>query len=87
MFSLSPAIRGCFFFVLAVWHNQMNMNASCKLTTALYALFHLHDLPNKTVLFHISENGDVSVYVQRTSHKGAPHARSKGTGYRNQIHA
>ena len=40
-----------------------------------------------TVLFHISENDDVSVYVQRTSHKGAPHARSKGTGCRNQIHA
>ena len=30
-------------------------------------------MPNKTVLFH----GDVSVYVQRTSHKGAPHARSE----------
>ena len=55
-------------------------------------------VPNKTVLFHTSENGDVSVYVQRTGHKGAPHVRSevdfmqryrgthyeyKGTGYRN----
>ena len=38
----------------------------------------------KALLFHISENG---VYVQRTSHKGAPHARSKGVGYRNKMHA
>ena len=37
-------------------------------------------VPNKTVLFHISENGDVSVYVQRTSHKGAPHTGAKGQG-------
>ena len=34
-------------------------------------------MPNKTVLFHTSENSDVSVYVQRTSHKGAPYARSE----------
>ena len=26
-------------------------------------------MPNKTVLFHTSKNGDVSVYIQRTSHK------------------
>ena len=34
-------------------------------------------MPNETVLFHTSENGDVSVYVQRTSHKGTLHARNE----------
>ena len=43
-------------------------------------------MPNKTVLFHTSENGDVSVHVQRTSHKGAPHARSEVDNLQREGH-
>ena len=34
-------------------------------------------MPNKTVLFHTSENDDMIVCVQRSSRKGVPHARSE----------
>ena len=57
-------------------------------------------VPNKTVLFHTSENGDVSVYVQKPAIRelhtqgvklstscNATEGHTTSAGYRNCIHA